>query len=121
MSMSANNENIQGCKEASASRPMIVFGEDWGAHPSSTQHLIKVLSTQRDIVWVNSIGLRKPRFSWRDITRIATKLKARFFGRNTESVTSHTAQDSSNVNNFNANCNEQGEGKLKRALYLYGC
>ena len=67
-----------GCE---SNRPMIVFGEDWGKHPSSTQHLIKVLSTQRDIIWINSIGLRKPKFSWRDIGRIFSKLKARFFGK----------------------------------------
>ncbi|WP_448556076.1 glycosyltransferase family 1 protein [Thalassotalea montiporae] len=61
------------------SRPMVVFGEDWGKHPSSTQHLVKVLSTQRDIIWINSIGLRKPKFSWRDISRVFSKLKARLF------------------------------------------
>ena len=39
--------------------PMIVFGEDWGAHPSSTQHLMTRLAGDRDILWVNSIGLRR--------------------------------------------------------------
>jgi glycosyltransferase involved in cell wall biosynthesis len=52
----------------------VVFAEDWGAHPSSTQHLIKVLSQQRKIIWINSIGLRKPRLSWRDILRVSQKI-----------------------------------------------
>lgn len=52
---------------------LIVFGEDWGGLPSSTQHLIRHL-LERDyrVLWVNSIGLRQPRLS--DLTRMAGKL-----------------------------------------------
>lgn len=57
-------------------RPMIVFGEDWGGHPSSTQHLIKVLRESRDVIWINSIGLRAPSVSVRDIGRIFNKVFA---------------------------------------------
>ncbi len=53
---------------------LIVFGEDWGGLPSSTQHLIKQLSLTRKVVWVNSIGLRQPRFSIHDIKRVWRKL-----------------------------------------------
>ncbi|OBU18374.1 glycosyl transferase [Photobacterium aquimaris] len=53
---------------------LIVFAEDWGQLPSSTQHLIKRLTPNRKIIWVNSIGLRKPQFSLHDITRIYNKL-----------------------------------------------
>ena len=56
------------------SRDLIVFGEDWGSLPSSTQHLIKYLAKQRKVVWVNSIGLRRPDFSRHDIKRIFNKL-----------------------------------------------
>ena len=52
---------------------LIVFGEDWGAHPSSTQHLIKNLHSRYEIVWVNSIGLRRPRLSSSDIKRFFRK------------------------------------------------
>ena len=52
---------------------LIVFGEDWGAHPSSTQHLIKALQSRYEVVWVNSIGLRRPRLSRTDIKRIFRK------------------------------------------------
>jgi len=55
-------------------RNLIVFGEDWGGLPSSTQHLISQLAKQRKIVWVNSIGLRRPTFGWRDIKRALNKL-----------------------------------------------
>ena len=55
---------------------LIVFGEDWGALPSSTQQLIKHLALTRDVIWVNSIGLRQPKFNRRDIQRIWHKLLA---------------------------------------------
>lgn len=53
---------------------LIVFGEDWGGLPSSTQHLISQLAKQRKVVWVNSIGLRQPKFNWHDIKRVLIKL-----------------------------------------------
>ncbi|WP_343563409.1 glycosyltransferase [Kiloniella sp. b19] len=55
---------------------MIVFGEDWGGHPSSTQHLIKRLLPAHKIVWINSLGLRRPTLSLRDGKRVINKLHA---------------------------------------------
>ncbi|SDJ24735.1 Glycosyltransferase involved in cell wall bisynthesis [Ferrimonas sediminum] len=54
---------------------MVVFGEDWGRHPSSSQHLIRALAKHFEVVWINSIGLRQPR--WQDLTRLASKAVAR--------------------------------------------
>ncbi|WP_416900142.1 MAG: glycosyltransferase family 1 protein [Minwuia sp.] len=56
--------------------PLIVFGEDWGAHPSSTQHLIRRIAADRDVLWVNSIGMRRPRLNRADARRAAAKLTA---------------------------------------------
>ena len=56
-------------------RDLIVFGEDWGAHPSSTQHLVQHLARDRGVVWVNSIGLRRPKFTSRDMGRAWRKLR----------------------------------------------
>jgi glycosyltransferase involved in cell wall biosynthesis len=53
---------------------LVVLGEDWGGHPSSTQHLVGRLAKDRDVVWVNSIGLRRPRFNARDAARAFAKL-----------------------------------------------
>ncbi len=55
---------------------LVVFGEDWGGHPSSTQHLVRRLSGQRRVVWVNSIGLRRPRLDRADLARLGRKLLA---------------------------------------------
>ena len=54
-------------------KDMIVFGEDWGRHPSSTQHIMRRLAGERRIMWVNSLGLRRPRLSRRDLARLAAK------------------------------------------------
>jgi glycosyltransferase involved in cell wall biosynthesis len=53
---------------------LIMFGEDWGAHPSSTQHLARQLASDRKILWVNSIGLRRPRLNRHDLSRLGRKL-----------------------------------------------
>lgn len=55
-------------------RDLIVFAEDWGALPSSSQHLVKHLAQTRNVLWVNSIGLRQPTFSAHDIKRVWQKL-----------------------------------------------
>lgn len=55
-------------------RDLIVFGEDFGGLPSSTQHLVTRLAAQRKVLWVNSIGLRQPKFTGHDIKRVIFKL-----------------------------------------------
>jgi glycosyltransferase involved in cell wall biosynthesis len=53
---------------------LIVFGEDWGRLPSSTQHLVRHLAKDRPVLWVNSIGLRRPRLDRADLARLWSKL-----------------------------------------------
>lgn len=55
------------------SADLVVFGEDWGRHPSSTQHLVSHLLRDRKAVWVNSIGLRRPRLTMSDFRRLVGK------------------------------------------------
>lgn len=55
-------------------RDLIVFGEDLGGLPSSTQHLISRLAKDRKVVWVNSIGLRQPKWNTKDLKRVCNKL-----------------------------------------------
>jgi glycosyltransferase involved in cell wall biosynthesis len=52
---------------------LIVFGEDWGALPTSTQHIIKQLRPDYRITWINSLGLRSPKASWHDLKRVCNK------------------------------------------------
>ena len=52
----------------------LVFAEDWGRHPSSSQHIFSAILAQNETVyWVNSIGLRRPKLT--DGKRIVEKLK----------------------------------------------
>ncbi|WP_257099063.1 glycosyltransferase [Pseudovibrio flavus] len=55
---------------------LVVFGEDWGRHPSSTQHLIKSMVNGRQVIWVNSIGMRRPKLSGRDLKRVWEKARS---------------------------------------------
>jgi len=64
--------SVPPCKN----RPLIVFGEDWGAHPSSTQHIVNVLGQTRPVIWLNSIGLRKPKLTQHDLVRVFNKVKS---------------------------------------------
>lgn len=38
----------------------IVFSDDWGRHPSSCQHLFKIISRDNKVLWVNTVGMRAP-------------------------------------------------------------
>ena len=68
------------------SADLIVFGEDWGAHPSSTQHLVRHMPGTRQVVWANSIGLRRPRLDAADLTRALRKLGRTFGPRHTDAA-----------------------------------
>lgn len=56
-------------------RNIIIFGEDWGRFPSTTQHIGKVLLKFNRIMWIGSLAHRKPNFSIKDLRRIFEKLK----------------------------------------------
>ncbi|MCB0337791.1 MAG: hypothetical protein KDD62_15850, partial [Bdellovibrionales bacterium] len=53
---------------------LIVFGDDWGRHPSSSQHLIKELVSWYDVIWVNSVGMRAPKIRLKDFKRVWQKV-----------------------------------------------
>lgn len=71
---------------------LIVFADDFGRHPSSMQHLVGHLAEHRSIVWVNTIGMRRPRLCWADAKRAAAKV-GRWLMRNTQpaAVSTRTA------------------------------
>jgi glycosyltransferase involved in cell wall biosynthesis len=62
---------------------MVAFGEDWGRHPSSTQHLIKRIGIDRQVLWVNSIGMRRPQLTVHDMQRALGKV----FGSSAKAAT----------------------------------
>ncbi len=52
----------------------LVFGDDWGAHPSTTQHLVRNLPSEDRVLWVNSLGMRAPTLTRHDAKRAWAKL-----------------------------------------------
>src|SRR4051812_35127233 len=54
---------------------LVVFSDDWGRHPSSTQHLIRHLFQHFHVDWVNTIGTHRPHLSLADLRRGMEKLK----------------------------------------------
>jgi len=62
-----------------SSRPAIlVFADDWGRHPSSCQHLVRQLLGDYQVTWVNTIGMRPPRFDRATLARGWEKLRQWF-------------------------------------------
>lgn len=62
-------------------RGYVVFSDDWGVHPSSSQHLFRRISAMQPVLWVNTIGLRDPDCSLRDLRKAASKLRRMLFSR----------------------------------------
>jgi hypothetical protein len=61
-------------QESPALPTLLVFSDDWGRHPSSCQHLIRELLPRFRVIWVNTIGTRKPRFNLSTLSRAWEKL-----------------------------------------------
>lgn len=52
----------------------IVFSDDWGAHPSSSQHLFRHIAREHSVIWINTIGMRTPRLRVSDLAKAGRKL-----------------------------------------------
>jgi glycosyltransferase involved in cell wall biosynthesis len=65
----------------SQSHLFVVFGPDWGRHPSTSQHLFSELLKSNSVIWVETVGLRLPRLNLRDLRRSWQKLMDYVTGR----------------------------------------
>ncbi len=57
-------------------RDILCFSHDWTGDPLSKTHLMRVLSKDNRILWINAIANRMPTASPKDVSRIFKKLKA---------------------------------------------
>lgn len=56
-------------------QPIIVgFAKDWNDVPTCVTHILRKMATFMPVLWINSIGTRKPRFSSSDTKRILRRL-----------------------------------------------
>ena len=63
-------------KDALRGRDILCFSHDWTGDPLSKTHLMRVLSRDNRILWINSIANRMPTTSSKDISRLFKKLKS---------------------------------------------
>src|SRR5262245_13464488 len=54
---------------------IICFSNDWDSDPLSKKHIMQRLAKHNRVLWINSIGNRKPTASVRDMKRIVKKLR----------------------------------------------
>lgn len=54
---------------------IICFAHDWGGDPTSKTHIMRILARRNQILWVNSVGMRRPTASTRDLGRLTAKLR----------------------------------------------
>ncbi len=54
---------------------IVCFAKDWGGDPTSKNHIMRILSARNRILWVNSIGIRRPGANKRDLWRLVEKLR----------------------------------------------
>jgi glycosyltransferase involved in cell wall biosynthesis len=52
----------------------IIFGEDFERHPHALEHVLRPLFENNRFIWVETIGLRSPRFNLYDLKRISEKI-----------------------------------------------
>lgn len=53
---------------------LVVFSDDWGRHPSSSQYLIQCVLSEYNVEWINTIGMRPPKVSLSTFTRGVQKI-----------------------------------------------
>jgi len=57
-------------------RDIVCFSHDWSGDPLSKTHIMRVLSRDNRVLWVNSIPNRMPTTSSKDVSRLMSKLKS---------------------------------------------
>ena len=54
---------------------IVCFANDWESDPTSKHQVMKILARSNRVLWVNSIGLRRPGATAHDASRIVAKVK----------------------------------------------
>ena len=54
---------------------IVCFANDWQSDPTSKHQVMKILSRTNKVLWVNSIGLRRPAATVHDVNRIMRKVR----------------------------------------------
>ena len=72
----AENTQVKKKQGVLSGCDILCFSHDWTGDPLSKTHLMRVLSRENRILWINAIANRMPTTSSKDISRIFKKLKS---------------------------------------------
>ncbi|KFE66663.1 spore coat polysaccharide biosynthesis glycosyltransferase ExoP [Hyalangium minutum] len=70
------SEDMDLTRRALRGRDLVVFSNDWDGDPLSKVHIMRILSRENRVLWVNSIGNRAPKANTHDLQRIWRKLSS---------------------------------------------
>lgn len=70
------SEDVDVARRALRGRDLVVFSNDWDGDPLSKVHIMRILSRDNRVLWVNSIGNRAPKANAHDLQRIWRKLSS---------------------------------------------
>lgn len=70
------SEEMDLARRALRGRDLVVFSNDWDGDPLSKVHIMRILSRDNRVLWVNSIGNRAPKANAHDVKRIWKKLSS---------------------------------------------
>lgn len=73
--LTVEKQKIEMTTDILHGRDIICFSHDWTGDPLSKTHLMRVLSKDNRILWINAIANRMPTTSGKDVSRIFKKLK----------------------------------------------
>jgi hypothetical protein len=59
---------------------IVCFAHDWNGDPTSKTHIMRILAKRNRVLWVDSIGMRRPAVTAYDARRIGAKLRGAFRG-----------------------------------------
>ncbi len=68
------NSTTEKARDVLRGRDILCFSHDWTGDPLSKTHLMRVLSRDNRILWINAIANRMPTTSTKDLSRIYKKL-----------------------------------------------
>ena len=59
---------------------IVCFAHDWNGDPTSKTHIMRILARKNRVLWIDSIGMRRPAATVYDARRLGAKLRGVFRG-----------------------------------------